>query len=129
MTDQFNESTVEEAALSWFEELGYADRSRPEHGPRRTGGRAGIFGDVVLVGRLREAIERLNPDIPEEAREEAFRKVLRLTRLRSSAPTALSTGCCAMAWRWSIAARTARSRVIVCGWWISTIPTTTTGWW
>ena len=36
------------------------------------------FGDVVLVGRLREAIRRLNPAIPEDAREEALRKVLRL---------------------------------------------------
>jgi len=30
------------------------------------------------VGRLREAIRRLNPAIPEEAREEALRKVLRV---------------------------------------------------
>ncbi len=36
------------------------------------------FGDVVLVGRLHEAIRRLNPAIPEEAREEAFRKMLRM---------------------------------------------------
>ncbi len=36
------------------------------------------FGEVVLVGRLREAIRRLNPAIPEEAREEALRKVLRV---------------------------------------------------
>ena len=33
---------------------------------------------MVLVGRLREAIRRLNPAIPEEAREEALRKVLRV---------------------------------------------------
>jgi len=33
---------------------------------------------VVLVGRLHEAIRRLNPAIPEEAREEALRKVLRV---------------------------------------------------
>ncbi|GDY22283.1 DEAD/DEAH box helicase [Verrucomicrobiota bacterium] len=32
----------------------------------------------MLVGRLREAIRRLNPAIPEEAREEALRKVLRV---------------------------------------------------
>ena len=39
--------------------------------------RAG-FDDVVLVARLDEAIRRLNPSIPEEARNEAQRKVLRL---------------------------------------------------
>jgi len=36
------------------------------------------FAEGVLVGRLREAIGRLNPDMPEEAREEALRKVLRV---------------------------------------------------
>ena len=36
------------------------------------------FGEVVLVRRLREALRRLNPDIPEDAREEALRKVLRV---------------------------------------------------
>src|SRR5262249_46848598 len=35
------------------------------------------FSDVVLAGRLRDAIERLNPTIPSDAREEALRKVLR----------------------------------------------------
>jgi type I restriction enzyme R subunit len=35
------------------------------------------FSDVVLVGRLRDAIGQLNPAIPSEAREEALRKVLR----------------------------------------------------
>ena len=32
----------------------------------------------MLAERLREAIHRLNPLIPEEAQEEALRKVLRL---------------------------------------------------
>lgn len=31
------------------------------------------FSEVVLVGRSREAIRRLNPTIPVEAREEALR--------------------------------------------------------
>ncbi|HWB60749.1 MAG TPA: type I restriction endonuclease subunit R, partial [Chthoniobacteraceae bacterium] len=34
------------------------------------------FGDMVLAERLRDAIARLNPAIPEEAQEEALRKVL-----------------------------------------------------
>ena len=36
------------------------------------------FGEVVLLGRLRKAIRRLNPAIPGEARDEALRKVLRV---------------------------------------------------
>ena len=73
------ESIVEDAALEWFGELGYAVGHGPQFAPgepaSRDGGRDS-FGEVVLVGRLREAIQRLNPAIPEEAREEALRKVL-----------------------------------------------------
>src|SRR5689334_10229925 len=36
------------------------------------------FGDVALTEQLRRAIQRLNPFIPEEAREDALRKVLRV---------------------------------------------------
>lgn len=39
------------------------------------------FGDLVLQNRLRAAIDRINPRIPEEAREEAFRRVLRTEAL------------------------------------------------
>ena len=72
------ESDVEAAALDWFGELGYA----VAHGPRLAPGEAAAeresFGEVVLVGRLSEAIRRLNPAIPDEARQEALRKVLRV---------------------------------------------------
>src|SRR5450759_611002 len=74
----FNESTVEDAALSWFGELGYAVAHGPHLAPGEPASERDGFGDVVLVGRLREAIQRLNPDIPNEALEEALRKVLRL---------------------------------------------------
>lgn len=71
-----NESIIEEAALEWFGELGYA----VGHGAQMAPGEAerDSFGDVVLEGRLREALLQLNPEVPEEAREEALRKVLRV---------------------------------------------------
>jgi type I site-specific deoxyribonuclease, HsdR family len=74
----FNESTVEDAALSWFGELGYAVARGPYLAPGEPAAERESFGDVVLVGRLRKAIQRLNPEIPEDAREDAMRKVLRL---------------------------------------------------
>ena len=73
-----NESIVEDAALTWFGELGYAVGHGPNMAPGETAAERNSFGDVVLVGRLSEAIRRLNPRIPEEAREEALRKVLRI---------------------------------------------------
>lgn len=72
-----NESTVENAALEWFGELGYAVGHGPHMAPGEPATERDSFGDVVLVGRLREAIRRLNPAIPEDAREEALRKLLR----------------------------------------------------
>jgi type I restriction enzyme, R subunit len=73
-----NESHVEDAALEWFRELGYTVGHGPHLAPGEPASERDSFGEVVLVGRLREAIRRLNPGIPEEAREEAVRKVLRV---------------------------------------------------
>jgi type I restriction enzyme R subunit len=73
-----NESIVEEAALEWFGELGYAVGHGPHLAPGEPAAERNSFSEVVLVGRLRAAIRRLNFSIPEEAREEALRKVLRV---------------------------------------------------
>jgi type I restriction enzyme R subunit len=73
-----NESIVEDAALTWFGELGYAVGHGPQLAPGEPAAERDSFSEVVLVGRLREAIRRLNPAIPAEAREEALRKVLRV---------------------------------------------------
>ena len=74
-----NESIVEDAALEWFGGLGYAVGRGPHIAPGEPAAERDSFGEVVLVGRLREAIRRLNGSIPEEAREDALRKVLRVT--------------------------------------------------
>jgi type I restriction enzyme R subunit len=74
----FNESIVEDATLEWFGELGYAIGYGPHLAPGEPAAERESFGEVVLAGRLREAIRRLNPAIPEDAREEAMRKVLRV---------------------------------------------------
>ena len=62
-----NESHVEDAALEWFGELGYAVAHGPHLAPGEPAAEQDSFGDVVLVGRLRDAIWRLNPAIPDEA--------------------------------------------------------------
>ena len=63
-----NESIVEDAALEWFGELGYAVGHGPHLAPGEPATERDSFGEVVLVGRLREAVRRLNPAIPGEAR-------------------------------------------------------------
>ena len=73
-----NESIVEDAALEWFGELGYAVGHGPHMAPGELAAERASFADVVLEARLRDAIGRLNPAVPDEAREEALRKVLRV---------------------------------------------------
>ncbi len=73
-----SESTVEEAALEWFGELGYAIGHGPEMAPGEAAAERESFGEVVLEGRLREALLRLNPEVPEAAREDVLRRVLRV---------------------------------------------------
>jgi type I restriction enzyme R subunit len=65
-----NESIVEEAALEWFGELGYAVGHGPHLAPGEPAAERDSFSEVVLAGRLREAIRRpadAGPPIPEEA--------------------------------------------------------------
>ncbi|MBL7043907.1 MAG: type I restriction endonuclease subunit R [Pirellulaceae bacterium] len=71
-----NESTVEDAAMSWFGNLGYAVAHGEDISPEQPNAERESFSDVLLLDRLRDAIDRLNPDIPADAREDALRKVL-----------------------------------------------------
>jgi type I restriction enzyme R subunit len=73
-----NESVVEEAALTWFGELGYAVEHALHLAPDEVTTERDSFAHVLLVGRLRDAIARLNPTIPNDTQEEARSKVLRL---------------------------------------------------
>ena len=73
-----NESHVEEAALEWFSELGYAVGHGPKIAPGEPDAERSSFGDEALVRRLQDAIERLNPLIPQDGQKQALRKVLRL---------------------------------------------------
>jgi type I restriction enzyme R subunit len=70
------ESHVEEAALAWLEELGYATANGIEIGPDGASPERASYGDVLLVDRLRSAIELLNPSLSSEARAEVLNKVL-----------------------------------------------------
>ena len=55
-----NVSHVEEAALEWFAELGYAVGHGPQLAPGEPAAERDSFGEVVLVGRMRGAIRRMN---------------------------------------------------------------------
>lgn len=73
----FTESVVEEAALAWLEGLGWSVRHGPEIAPGELLAERSDYGQVVLEGRLRDALALLNPDLPAEALEDAYRKLTR----------------------------------------------------
>ncbi|NPV81559.1 MAG: type I restriction endonuclease subunit R [Firmicutes bacterium] len=74
----FTESTVEQAALAWLESLGYAILSGPEIAPGEPQAERREYRQVVLERRVRQALQQLNPYVPADALEEAFRKLTRL---------------------------------------------------
>jgi type I restriction enzyme R subunit len=70
------ESTIEDAALSWFSELGYAVMNEGKIAPGEPTAERTFFDEVILTSRVRSALYRLNPKIPDEALEEAIRKII-----------------------------------------------------
>lgn len=76
MRNSITENEIEEIALGYLQGLGYTyqlgtiispDGERPER----------QYNEVVLVTRLRDAIDKLNPNISQDAKEDALKKVLR----------------------------------------------------
>ncbi|MFA4944943.1 MAG: type I restriction endonuclease [Lentisphaeria bacterium] len=95
------EDLLETTALAWFAELGYqtlhgpdispgGDTLTPGPSPRGRGedwdgSVSGIsqrerasFRDVFLVGRLRQALERINPGVSAEGIDDAMRRILNM---------------------------------------------------
>jgi type I restriction enzyme, R subunit len=88
----FTEAIVEDAPLFWLEVLGYAVLhlpapqsivSRQASGPDIAQGDSDAersdpsYRDVVLDGRLRQAVLRPNTGLPYTALEDAYRKLMR----------------------------------------------------
>ncbi|HUZ16915.1 MAG TPA: type I restriction endonuclease subunit R [Spirochaetia bacterium] len=75
--ETFSESVVEQAALAWLEASGWDVIHGPDIAPDMPGAERSDYAEVSLRGRLREALARLNPGLPSEAVEDAFRKLTR----------------------------------------------------
>jgi len=71
------ESVVEQAALAWLEAAGWQVAHGPDIAPDMPAAERTDYGEVVLARRLRDALARLNPELPSEALEDALRKLTR----------------------------------------------------
>ena len=77
MSSFISEEDVEQYALDVLTGLGYERAYGPDISegglhPERN------YDEVVLLERLRRAIDKFNPEVPAEAKEEAIKKVLRV---------------------------------------------------
>ena len=74
---RFSESVVEDAALAWLAELGWAVKHGPEIAPGELFAERKDYGETILLERFRNALQRLNPGLPEDTLADAERRVLR----------------------------------------------------
>ncbi len=72
------EDQLECEALGWLADVGYTHAYGPDMAPDGPVPERANYRQVVLTGRLREAIDRLNPGVPALAREDALTQVLDL---------------------------------------------------
>jgi len=73
----FTESVIEETTLAWLKDLGYTIVFGGDIAPDEPAAERENYDEVLLSGRLKDVLKRINPNIPPEALEDAYRKVTR----------------------------------------------------
>ena len=76
MSSYLNEAQIEMATMECFRKLGFEYIHGPDIAPEMPDAEREDYHQVVLKGRLQDAVARLNPNLPAYAHEEAVRKVL-----------------------------------------------------
>ena len=79
------EGVVEDACLDYFRALGFHTLYGPEIGPGGSAAERTAWDEVLLVGRLREAVARINPSLSAEAVGSVVATVLRAESQNSMA--------------------------------------------
>ncbi len=72
-----SESTVEAVAIDWLASLGWTVLHGPDIAPDTRAAERADYGEVVLTNRLRSALVRLNPSVPDDAVEDVLRRLTR----------------------------------------------------
>ena len=71
------EAVAEEAAREWLRDIGWGIAYGPDIAPGAASAERDDHGQVILEQRLRDALAELNPDLPADALESAYRKLTR----------------------------------------------------
>lgn len=77
MNERLTESVIEQAALAWLESVGWQVVHGAEIAPGEPDAERDTYSQVILERRLRDALARLNPNLPPEALDDALRKLMR----------------------------------------------------
>jgi len=72
------ENNIETFAIEVLQSLGWGYVYGLVIAPESESSERETFEQTILIQRLRKAVERINPDIPESARDQAIQKVLRI---------------------------------------------------
>ncbi|MCP9887523.1 type I restriction endonuclease subunit R [Cyanobium sp. ATX 6A2] len=72
------EDAFEQLVLTWFQDSGWEYRHGPDIAPDGEIPERTDYRQVVLTGRLHEALQRLNPGVPEAVLDEVLHRVTKL---------------------------------------------------
>ncbi|WP_139904960.1 type I restriction endonuclease subunit R [Clostridium thermarum] len=72
----FTEQQLENAAIEILKELDYEHLYGPDIAPDSESPERDDYREVILKNRVLDALRRLNPALPEDAIEEAYRKII-----------------------------------------------------
>jgi len=75
---RMTEDQLEQETLAWLADVGYQHRHGPELAPEGSTPERSDYRQVLLTGRLRQAINLLNPGVPQAARDDALKQVVDL---------------------------------------------------
>lgn len=76
---RITENSIEEFAIKLLENLGYDYVYAPDIAPDTPKSERASYEEVLLLGRLEEAIRRINPSIPYDTQIEAIKEVQRIS--------------------------------------------------
>jgi len=78
MSIWLTEYEIEEVALTWLAGVGYTIKNGQDIAPGEPAAERTAYEQILLDDRLIQALQRLNPILPHDAIEDAFRKLTRI---------------------------------------------------
>ncbi|NLG97617.1 MAG: type I restriction endonuclease subunit R [Chloroflexi bacterium] len=76
----FTESTIEQAAIDWFLDLGYQYANGPEIAIDGPHPERANYQQPILLTRLRDAIARINPHLPAQVHDSVCQRITHLNQ-------------------------------------------------